>query len=1514
MPDSHAFRLSLHHAVVTALTFAACLVASIKAMPAGADDLSPAPKIVIPSESGKMQPRLECDLRLQFILDAPLWIEGTLQAERGRFLDPENLSMDAGTTGGFRLADIENTESYGSDEGSGSSESLGSLKQGTQSPNSGSAGSLISGNSLIIQPGQAVDRLGVDLTYHGFHDDILRLRLNLHSGSRRPRRLSKRPLTPPEKSSDMVVDLSILVGDLIRGVVDQELAPGVRLWVGRPGGDAMRVRLADQRSMVFAAGQTVSAAVDLLAVPNLMAKDFSSLDVVQWDPEGNPLVPQPRLRPLDLRMELVNDSTGKIAWQQTITVDSSLHAKMYVGQRAEAFSGELTLPQTEGVYTLKTKLLPAGTWRFVERLARPELLTRPELITHPERLWSDEIIAERSTQMVVLEPQPLPVDPTPMREIIRWTPNQRNWLGLDPNSINTTHPIDLIQHAGATVARLAPNSQISQRIKTVASGRPHVLVVRYARDQPVKMSVSVRQQDAAGQWATLGVDTALVDDWSLDHFPNSAPNNTPAYQAADTPATNSDALSFAEHRVVFWPSSDEPLLILRNENSRADLKIESIAILAGPARLAGGGTVNGFKQSEQPEDGQQVEPRMAAIYLDKPLLTEAFGCDKQLDPNGRVALDDWTTFLQAGQRLVDHVQAAGANAAVISGCSAGGTLFPTRHFTPTPRYDTGIFFSDGRDPIKKDVLELWLRLFERSGLRLVIGLELATPLPRLEALSSESESGVGLSWVDHLGREFQDYQPPRRGVGVYYNVLDERVEAEFTAIIDELVQRYGKYSSLAGIGLQVGPNSMMQLPALSFGRDESTLQKFRNDWQKAKPVSRTPTTRETTDKQNIPELPRSNPGMNAWLDGEGRDAWVNWRASRLTDVFKRMAKRLPQLPLLLITADYRPANLEAPGGDAAEIGLDWAALASSPQIVPLRLVRRRLLVEPARRIEDARLNEDLIWDELLNEGVQPASFSHGNPPRASQQASSLNAMTGGLLYFPPDPVTVSVAESSGANITITLFPQAIAAPRQQVRELARFVDTMDSEVILAGGWTPSVAPDPLSAQFFQSFTSLPRKHFHSVDPQNASSSIVRMRQLQTESALWIYAVNTAAWDMQVDILTDAAAGTPVVIHALEKQIRTIGTPPQTPTVDGLSLTWSGQLRGGQLVVIEVQGRTRGVTRWNAVPVIDPLKEISSRIDDLTARVAILGQPRQHGGLINGDFETVNQPDDSQQTLAQIEGWMRSQHPTHCVRTTTQAAEGRRALVLQTDNSPGARTWLLSSPLNAPETGRLAVSIRAKAISGTPTLRIAVEGRVRGSALRYSVNVQPEGMDSSIPPTTSAIATADESKTTDWPDQAYWLYVTDLPDEDIEDLRIAIDLISPGQVAIDDVQLFDFFFTQRERNELQRQTFVAAERLRRGDMLASARLLDSHWARYLRWLEMPVESETQTGADQPESVSNERNPTTRISPAPSNSTSQSNDSSQSWRNSSAPAVPRAGGKGAPTFAERLRQYLPAPLRF
>ena len=67
---------------------------------------------------------------------------------------------------------------------------------------------------------------------------------------------------------------------------------------------------------------------------------------------------------------------------------------------------------------------------------------------------------------------------------------------------------------------------------------------------------------------------------------------------------------------------------------------------------------------------------------------------------------------------------------------------------------------------------------------------------------------------------------------------------------------------------------------------------------------------------------------------------------------------------------------------------------------------------------------------------------------------------------------------------------------------------------------------------------------------------------------------------------------------------------------------------------------------------------------------------------------------------------------------------------------------------------------------------------------------------------------------------------------MDSLRLTIDSLSGGRVWIDDVHLHDQFPTAKERAELQSQAFLAVQGLQRGNLTPSGRLLQNHWACFL----------------------------------------------------------------------------------
>lgn len=84
--------------------------------------------------------------------------------------------------------------------------------------------------------------------------------------------------------------------------------------------------------------------------------------------------------------------------------------------------------------------------------------------------------------------------------------------------------------------------------------------------------------------------------------------------------------------------------------------------------------------------------------------------------------------------------------------------------------------------------------------------------------------------------------------------------------------------------------------------------------------------------------------------------------------------------------------------------------------------------------------------------------------------------------------------------------------------------------------------------------------------------------------------------------------------------------------------------------------------------------------------------------------------------------------------------------------------------------------------------------------------------------------------TDW--SQYIFQVDDLPADEIRDLRVRFDLTGPGEIWIDDVQLFDLAFSPNERVELTKIIGLADLKLKSGQLADCARLLDGYWPHFL----------------------------------------------------------------------------------
>jgi len=719
-----------------------------------------------------------------------------------------------------------------------------------------------------------------------------------------------------------------------------------------------------------------------------------------------------------------------------------------------------------------------------------------------------------------------------------------------------------------------------------------------------------------------------------------------------------------------------------------------------------------------------------------------------------------------------------------------------------------VFFATGQDPIRKDILELLLRLFDREGLTLVPALHFGTALPELEALRRRqalSPAASGLELIAGDGQSWRQLSAARGVAGPGYNPLAPPVQQAMQRVVLELGRRYGSHRSFGGIAVQLGPHSYAQLPDAEWAQDEATLRQFMAD----EPVA--------ADRL----AGRERAGIAAFLAGEGRERWLNWRANQLAGFYRAIAAELtqsaPQGKLYLagaelLTEPQLEAELRPTLPERMElkplllrVGLDPLCYRDDDRVVVLRPSRWAPQQSLPGQAANLQLSGSTELDELFGGALRTAG---GN--RAGARSGG---WTGGLLYCEPQTFSLSAFQSRGpfgADRTASWMLSQIAPSADAARQgLIHSLATLDSQALFHGGWTAVLGQEDALLPVADAFRELPAARFESVPSNRISieSPPVVVRRLSQGDRTYVYAANDSPWPVSVTLTIEAPSAS---------DFRVLGNragPPPVPR--DKTQVWTVTLQPYDLAAAVVSVPNARVLDWQVDLGSDVLVDLSTGTKDLLKRAKQLGSPRPLRVLGNPDFEISPQGD-------LLPGWDCSR--TAGIEARIVAGQGRAgssALHLRSD-SPVA--WVRSNTFPAPATGRLSVWVwlRIDNPARQPPLQLAVEGRLDGQPYYRPARVGAGDERLGEPP---------PPLTTDW--DPYLVRIDDLPTHGLTDLRVAIDLMGPGEVWIDDVQVFDLWFDKNERNELVRKHALANFYLGQGEVVECDHVLRGYWPEFLR---------------------------------------------------------------------------------
>ena len=1049
-------------------------------------------------------------------------------------------------------------------------------------------------------------------------------------------------------------------------------------------------------------------------------------------------------------------------------------------------------PEEEGVYDLVLSVVQPGlTKRFdaKRRAAERKFQFVAVAPTRPRRAGGN---GQPPTEVVYR------IDPTnpTWRQRIARTPLPAEWT-KGPMGIGLAKTTRRAQGAFIELRPANDKSETSWEaypLEIAKPGEPHVLEVEYPTDTAHTLGISVVEPNAAGGITPIGLDSG----------------------AYVTSTSDDSAAGAGRHRLIFWPRTKSPLMMVTNHRTDTPAYFGRVRVL-GP-RARGGISLSRDESwsylppafSEDRTDDSTVdsssaakvapfEPtggRLLAGYYDRPLFTENFSAPETKDPVSGRSLDDWNTFLLGGKRLVEYLRHVGHNGLMLSVFADGATIYPSAVVDSTPRYDTGVFLSSGQDPLQKDVLELLFRLFDREGLTLIPALHFASPLPRLEEWRREgTREAEGIELVDDQGEVWSKRHAPRQGLAPYYNPLDPRTREAMLEVVRELADRYGHHSSFAGLAIQLSADGYAQLPGVDWGYDSATLQRF------------------------VADTPRFSSGKDAAKDapslkelasrGDFREAWIEWRARRMFELYRAMrnegAAGREGFCLYLAGAgifdrgdwvkELRPTLPAERKLTTAlrEIGVDPAMFADQDDIVLTRPRRLAPVDSVAARGIDMEVEADVDFDQAC---------------RASGTAASL---------FFHEPVEIRVpafdAKSPYQPANSLLVAQTSPSGSENRRRFIHALASLDARAMFDGGWLLPLGQEDELRSAFAVYRELPDCPFEEASSAATSTQPLVVRATTFEGRTWIYVANDSPFEATAQLSIAARVGA---------QARWLGTRQEALDFpqDGRPWTWRPRLAPFELLGLVIS-EPDAEALVESVDIDDTATlQLTQRLDDLWNRAQSLADRPSRVALANGDFERgagAEKGNGKMDGDAPIFGWTIIKGRALTAHLDGEAPyQGSSCAKLTSTGSGGI---LRSRGFIPSDTGRLVVTawLRIADADKQPSLRIGLRGIADGAEYHPAAALgkgQPE----------------ERRLGETW--RKYEIEFRDVPPMGDASLSLEIETRGSSEIWLDDVSANDLEFSQEERRELAYRIHLAELQLERGEVGDCQRFLEGYWPRYL----------------------------------------------------------------------------------
>lgn len=787
--------------------------------------------------------------------------------------------------------------------------------------------------------------------------------------------------------------------------------------------------------------------------------------------------------------------------------------------------------------------------------------------------------------------------------------------------------------------------------------------------------------------------------------------------------------------------------------------------------------------------------RMLSLELSNDRWRQLFGGD------ARGATSSAEVSYQIAMRLASYLRAKGYNACRLAVAANGKSLYPSSHFDGPTDNGTEI-----------DSAELLLRILSRERLSFTAEFAFNAPLAELEVFRGDPDEVIpGTDLITEAGSAVRQLGLGPGGVGPIYNPLDSQVQAAIRVPLEDFLDRYGHHESFGGIAMRLTSDCYSRLPNEKWGKDSPTLMEFAKSQEGSEAKARP--NRQAT-----------------FIQPDKRDAWLMWRAKELANFYQSIQDLVMQarpesrlyLPLggllegdaaqqHIRNAVFSRSKMREPFSDlwlSAGIAPDsWKQLQDTvflrPTHVAIDSAPLSKLYNAAENSNEWRRFEESfelcgVAAQTLETEVMLTDFSQRGPFRGRTSNS-----------FMTQPLAPASASSASIEGIIASDP---------------FTFSVDTQLKLDSA-------DPASAEWVDLFRRLPVVMMTPVPPRGAngdSKSIpntpIVIRQANNSSRTWFYAVNPCPFPVTITVDFQAPAG------AKLESLSTKKLPPLQAI--GQAISWSYTLAPQEIVGGAINSSKSKLLAYSAVVDRGVVIQLNQELGSLRSKLMQAKQAsrRKYDALANPEFDgdMIDSSDfgwqvvsgDPQSVMMTID---KTNLPDNCLRITNQ----------------GGIVSLRSEPIAIPKSQRLLFSLHLRTDPGQrpPEVKLVIEGEQNGARVRRATVVKPRVINEQ------------------WREIPHKLDY--LPN--VENLRVGIEVCSPGTVYVDHAFLSDFFCEEDAQQSVLNELAVAVHSLEQGRITQAQKVLNSYLPNYLS---THLDAPTQRGIEQMARQPKETKPSTQ----------------------------------------------------